>query len=593
MRMTNRFLALLVAIGSVAYNGADDKRPAKPTEPRESAVGRRIPNFVLPDVAGAQVGLADFKDKQCLVIAFLGTKCPVGNAYVPALLELQKQYGDKRVQVIGINAVPGESAEAIAKHAKEFGTTFPMLVDAEQAALDIFAARRTPEVFVLDNRSVVRYHGRIDDRMTPEFKRDEAKRADLREAIEDLLAGKEVRVPETDAAGCLITRANRKLTGQITYAQHVAPILRNHCVDCHHPGTAAPFSLLTYEDASNWAEMMGEVVTQRRMPPWHADPRFGHFGNERRLSNTEIGTLTAWIANGAPKGDMKDAPPVPQFAEGWRIGTPDAVFKMPETYNVQATGVVRYKYFVTPTNFKEDMWIQACEPRPGNRAAVHHIIVFCRDPKAKGRRMWLASMAPGEDPAIFPEGYGRKVPAGAELVWQMHYTPTGKEEKDCSEFGIVFCKKPPQHDVVNVGIMNMGFSIPPGAANHEVISSVPVVRDATLLALHPHMHLRGKDFEYQIVYPGGKKETLLSVPQYDFNWQMIYRLKEPLHLPKGSEIRCVAHYDNSSANPANPDPKKAVHWGEQTWEEMMIGFIDFYWNDAGERKDTLSGKSSD
>lgn len=582
----SRIALLLILPAIAAALPGDGKQSAKPADASASGIGRRVPNFVLPNTTGKQVGLADYKDRHCVVVVFLGTKCPVANAYVPALLDLQKTYADKHVQVIGINANPGDSEDAIRQHVKEFGITFPVLIDPEQTTLSLFGARRTPEAFVLDGRGTIRYHGRIDDRIAPDYKREQARRADLREALDDVLAGQEVRVKATDAAGCLITRAaNRKPPAEITYAKDVAPILQKHCVDCHHPGTAAPFSLLTYQDAADWSEMIGEVVAQRRMPPWHADPRFGHFANERRLSTNEIETLTAWIAAGAPEGAKNAAPPLPPFAEGWRIGKPDVVFKLPEEFTVQATGTVRYKYFTTPTDFKDDVWIQAAEPRPGNRAVVHHIIVWYKDPKATGRRVWIASMAPGEDPVIFPDGFGRKIPAGAELVWQMHYTPTGKEEKDRSEIGLVFCKQPPKHNVMNHGIANMGIKIPAGDGNHEVVATQPVVRDSVLLQLHPHMHLRGKDFEYQVIYPGGRKEVILSVPQYDFNWQTLYRFQEPLRLPKGAEIRCVAHYDNSAANPANPDPKKEVRWGDQTWDEMMIGFIDFYCDEAGEKKD--------
>jgi mono/diheme cytochrome c family protein len=448
--------------------------------------------------------------------------------------------------------------------------------------MQLFGARRTPEVFVLDARRVIRYRGRIDDRFAPDHKRDEPRRHDLREALDELIAGKKVSVPETEAAGCLISRSEtRKRKGDVTYAKDVAPILHKQCAGCHHAGTAAPFSLLTYEDASNWAEMMREVVTLRRMPPWSADPRFGHFSNERRLTADEIDTIAAWVDGGAPRGDKADEPTPPAFAEGWRIGKPDVVFEIPKEFTVPAQGKVKYQYFTSKTNFTEDMWVQAIEPRPGNRAVVHHIIVTYKDPKNKLQpATFLASIAPGEDPIIFPPGFGRKVPAGAQLHWQIHYVSSGKAEKDQSQVGMIFCKEPPRHNVVTHGALNRGLKIPPGAINYEVVATVPVPRDAMLLAMHPHAHLRGKDFEYQVIYPDRRKEVILSVPQYDFNWQHIYRLKEPLLLPKGSMIRVVAHYDNSAANPANPDPTREVPWGDQTWDEMMIGYCDYYWVDG-------------
>ena len=259
------------------------------------------------------------------------------------------------------------------------------------------------------------------------------------------------------------------------------------------------------------------------------------------------------------------------------IGKPDAVFKIPREYTVKAKGTVRYQYFVTPTNFKEDMWIQAAEARPGNRSVVHHIIVYYREAgsrKTRGLRS-VVGTAPGEDPEIWPVGTGKKIPAGSELVWQLHYTPTGKVETDRSEVGLVFCKEPPKRAVKGKAAINFRFQIPPGASHHQVVSSTRFARDAELLSLMPHMHLRGKDFLYRAHYPDGKKEILLSVPGYDFNWQHRYRFAKPFQVPAGTRVECVAHFDNSTDNPANPDPKKPVRWGDQTWEEMMIGFINY------------------
>jgi peroxiredoxin len=554
---------------------------AKPDRSPETPLGRRVPNFVLTNVDGKQVGLDDFADRKFLVVVYLGTGCPIGNAYLPVLQELRKQYG-KSVEFIGVYANPGDDAKAVRQHVKDYKISFPVLIDSGQTTLPLFGARRLAQTYVLDWRRVIRYDGRIDDRFGYDYKRDEPKRNDLRQALDEVMAGKDVTVAETAVAGCVITRRVRAKTGQATFAKDVAPILYKNCTVCHRPGTAAPFSLLTYDDAKNWSGMIQEVVTQQRMPPWRADPRFGHFLNERRLTDDEIDTVAAWADNGAPMGDRKDLPQPPKFESGWRIGKPDIVFQIPEEVTVPPKGKVAYKYFKTPTNFKEDVWVQAAEARPGNSAVVHHIIVFYRDTKkgASKELVWIAAIAPGGDPVVLPKGLGRKIPAGAELVWQMHYTPTGKEEKDRSEVGLVFCKERPRYNVMTYGISNTWFHIPPGEPNQEVISVVPAIKNTVVLALFPHMHLRGKDFTYEVIYPDKRKEVLLSVPQYDFNWQNTYRLKEPLHVPQGSIIRCVAHYDNSAANPANPDPKKDVRWGDQTWEEMMIGYVDYYWEDA-------------
>jgi hypothetical protein len=374
----------------------------------------------------------------------------------------------------------------------------------------------------------------------------------------------------------------------VTYAKHVSRIIQEKCQTCHHPGTAAPFTLATYDDAVKRADTIREVITEKRMPPWHADPRYGKFGNDRHLTPRELDAFLAWLDNGRELGDKRDLPKPRSFENGWVIGKPDVIFELPEEQTIPATGVVPYQYYRTPTNFKEDVWVQAAEGRPGNRGVVHHIVVSIADPRNKDRRgpasrsfgeSILVGEAPGDIPLILPPGVAKRIPAGAELIWQMHYTPNGKEAKDRSQLGLIFYKgkEPPKRVAQTLGIVNNGFTIPPGANNHLVESEWVAPRDALLLSFMPHMHLRGKDFEYRAEYPDGRKETILSVPHYDFSWQTQYRLAESLRLPKGTKIHCTAHFDNSNANPGNPDPKIAVTWGEQTWEEMMIGWVDFLW----------------
>jgi Leucine-rich repeat (LRR) protein len=523
------------------------------------------------------VALADYCEADFVVVVFLGTKCPIANAYIPELNDLQKRYRDRKVQVLGVNSNPSDSPQDIARHVKEFKIDFPVLIDGRQVVLDLTGARRTPEALLLDRRRAIRYRGRIDDRVGYDFQREKARRSDLEEALKQLLDGKEVAVAQTDVEGCLVTRRASLKAGDITYARHVAPILQERCAGCHHPGTAAPFSLLTYDDARDWSEMIREVVVQRRMPPWRADPRYGKFRNDLHLSPDQIDTLVAWIDRGTPFGDKKDLPQPRQFADGWINGKPDIVLKMPREYTVQATGTVEYQYFVTPTNFTEDVWVQASEARPGNRKVVHHIIAFIREKGMTGRTRLphAAGFAPGEEPLSLPAGVGMRIPAGAEIVWQVHYTPTGKVETDRSELGLILCKERPERAYKVNGAFNTGFSIPPGAGNHRVVSKVTFANDVELLTLMPHMHLRGKDFRYTATYPDGRKEILLNVPNYDFNWQHLYLFAKPLPLPKGTTVECVAHFDNSAANPANPDPSKTVRWGDQTWEEMMIGWYSY------------------
>jgi hypothetical protein len=380
--------------------------------------------------------------------------------------------------------------------------------------------------------------------------------------------------------------AKNPVKPKITYAGQVAHIVQENCQTCHHPGTAAPMPLLTYDNVVSWGDMIREVVTDKRMPPWHADSRYGKFSNDRRMKQADQETLLAWLDSGRELGDVKDLPANPDYADGWVIGKPDVIFELPEEQSIPANGTIPYQYFVTPTNFKEDVWVQAAEARPGNRGVVHHIIVSYRDPKGKERQNgrgigdgMLVGTAPGDMPLVLPPGMARRIPAGSELIWQMHYTANGKPAKDRSQVGLVFYKgkEPPKYNAQTIGITNSSFVIPPQAANFPVESEWIAPRDTLLLSYMAHMHLRGKDFEYKVFYPDGRSEILCSIPRYDFNWQTMYRVDKPLHLPKGSRLHCTAHFDNSSKNPANPDPNKEVTWGDQTWEEMMIGWIDFVW----------------
>ena len=387
---------------------------------KDDAIGRRVPSFVLPDATGREVGLADFRDKNYVALVFLSCQCPISNQYLPILNEIQQEFGASGLQIIGINSQSGDTREKIAAHANEFQIAFPVLCDARQSAADIVGAERTCEVFLLDPQRYVRYHGRIDDRHQYAAKRDAPTRRELVTAVEALVAGEEVAVKSTQVAGCLFSRPRATAArGEITWSKQISRIIQEKCQDCHHPNTAAPFSLVTYDDAVNWAAMMKEVVLQRRMPPWHADPRFGNFRDERRLSQDEIDAVVAWINDGTPQGDVNELPPERDFPDGWRIGAPDVIFELPEEVTVPAKGTVPYLYFETPTNFKEDMYLQAAEARPGNRAVVHHIVLFYKAPGEKRARLfenWIDGAAPGNIPMQLPEGVGRRIPAGSSLL---------------------------------------------------------------------------------------------------------------------------------------------------------------------------------
>jgi len=393
---------------------------------------------------------------------------------------------------------------------------------------------------------------------------------------------------------------------EITFSKHVASILHKSCAPCHRQGEIAPMPLLTYADARPWARSIRDAARSKKMPPWHSDQPHGFFSNDPRLAQKDIDTIVAWVEGGARQGDPKDMPVTPSFPDGWTIGKPDIVLSMKEEFTVPADGVVPYKYFEVPTNFKEDTWVQAAELRPDNRGVVHHIIAFVKEPgknlrdpvtgeevggggrsrsatpRSGGQEPdegrfdgMLVGTAPGMPPFIFKAGYAKLVKAGSSLIFQMHYTPNGAVGKDRSSIGLILAKAPVQKRVNTLFISGRRIRIPPGDPNYEVRASFTFPQDARVLSMMPHMHVRGKDFKYTAVFPDGREQVLLNVPSWDFNWQHIYRLREPILLPKGTRIDCVAHYDNSPGNKFNPDPTKEVYWGDQTWEEMMIGFTDF------------------
>jgi hypothetical protein len=416
-----------------------------------------------------------------------------------------------------------------------------------------------------------------------------------------------------------------------TFTKDVAPIFYKSCTNCHRPGEIGPMALVTYQDARPWAKSIAAKVASGAMPPWHADPAHGAFLNDRRLSDAEKETILKWVSSGAPEGNPAALPAVPKYADGWQIGQPDAVFTIGEDYPVPASGTIEYKYFEVPTNFTEDKWVQAFEVRPGDRSVVHHVIVFARVPRpaseggngeanaqrsngeeqkprrqspitfapgmeepkdeaveaAKraplndrpapkgGSSIFLGGFAPGQSVRTYNDGTAMKIPAGATLVFQIHYTATGKATSDRSKIGLVFAKERPRREVLMAALQNANFTLPAGAPDVRVDAEMTLNQDMTVWSMLPHTHVRGKRWHLEAIYPDGRTETVLDVPRYDFNWQTEYVFKEPLQLPKGTKVRSSAWYDNSVANKSNPDPTVDVHWGDQTWQEMQFTAFAF------------------
>jgi hypothetical protein len=366
-----------------------------------------------------------------------------------------------------------------------------------------------------------------------------------------------------------------------TYSKDVAPILNRRCVECHRTGEAGPMTLQSYKEVRPWAAAIRQAVLSRTMPPWHADPKVNHFSNDRRLTDGELAIVAKWAENGAPEGNAADLPAPPKFVTGWKIGKPDFVADMGAEFKIPAEGVIKYQYYTIDPGFKEDKWITAVEVRPGQRTQVHHILVFVLE---DGKRVvrggeqfsdMLIGYAPGVPSVEWPDDTAFLVKAGAKLRFQVHYTANGKEAVDRSVLGLKFRETAPKYRAFCSSAMQPRIKIPPGDANYEARALFTFPEDVTLIDLTPHMHLRGKAFRYTLTYPDGKSEELLNVPRYDFNWQLSYVLSEPRKVPAGSKLEAVAWYDNSPNNKYNPDPTKTVMWGEQTFEEMMIGFFNY------------------
>lgn len=553
--------------------------------PAAAQLGRTIAEF--PPPALAESVAADWGSGTATVVAFLGVECPLARIYARRLSALAGEYGPRGVVFVGVDSNHQDDADEIARFVAELEITIPIAADPGGALADLMSATRTPQVFVLDAANTVRYVGRVDDQYSfgqgVGYQRAQVGRHDLREALDDILAGRDVAVGETGVVGCVIGRAASTLNeGDVTWANGVAEIVQRRCQECHRPGEVAPFSLLNYENAAAWRDTIREVIESGRMPPWGADPRHGDFVNEARLSDAERNTLLTWIDRGAPPGDLSQQPPPRQFVSGWQIGQPDEVIYMAdEPFRVPADGLVDYQYFDVDPKFTQDRWVKAVECRSGAPAVVHHINVFLLTPDMPrpyvredltNHLLW--GTAPGLQSVTFAPGMAYRIPAGTQLVFQMHYTTSGVAQADRSYMGLIYADPAEVQKRVEMKLaVNPHFAIPPGAKDHRVQSMYELPQDGLIYALSPHLHLRGKSFRYELFYPDSRQETLLDVPRFDFNWQHIYILRQPLPAPRGTIVHCTAHYDNSETNPVNPDATTEVRWGDQIWQEMMIGYV--------------------
>ncbi len=551
----------------------------------EKVIGRIVESLAVADIDGKPYDLSAIDSSKLVVVAFWGTECPLAKKYASRMQQLSEWLQDD-VQFVMVFSNEQDSIDDIKAYIEQQKIKFPVLKDSETRIADQFSARRTPEVCLLDHARTIRYRGRVDDQFGIGYTKKEPGVRYLQNAIEQVLAKKAVPTSETDPIGCIIGRVARADNGEaINFASHVAPILNQHCVACHQPEQIGPMSLTDADEVVGWAAMINEVVREGRMPPWNADPSVGKFSNERRLTEAEKSTIAQWVDNGAPIGDRSKVPAYMVRVAGWQLDSePDLIIPVsPKPIAVQADGELDYQHFKSEYVFKEEKWIQAIQILPGNHAIVHHILAFVESPNGRqvigdleGIDGYLAGYVPGLTIAPFPAGTAKRIPANSRLIFQVHYTPIGSPQNDHSKIGLYFADPDTvQREVITTSAIRRKLEIPSASPDHQVVAySHRSLQNAMLLGMMPHMHLRGKAFRFELQSADGSTTPLLNVPRFDFHWQSSYRLTDPVPMQSGDRICCVAQFDNSADNPNNPDPTETIRWGDQTREEMMIGYFD-------------------
>ena len=595
--MKPTFLAIACLIGSSATVVGQSNGPVPPTTGdvapvREGpqvlvasavGVGRMVTDADLKRIDGTTIRLADIVGENGLVIAMTNTSCPLCKKYGPTLADLEKELAARKIPVLYVNPTSNESAQDMAAFVATHRLRGPYVHDADGSFARSLAATSTTEVILIDRRRTIVYRGAVDDQYGLGYALDAPRQTYLRDAVKAMLADRDPNPAATTAPGCELDLSSAKATPpDVTYHNRISRIVQANCVECHRDGGVGPFPLDSYEAVVAHAGMIRKVVARGTMPPWFAAPAKpdGHspWANDRSLSAEDKSALLTWLGGDRPQGDPADAPAPKTFAEGWLIGPPDAVFAFPKPVPVKATGTMPYQHVTVETDLTEDKWVRAIEVRPGDPSVVHHVIVSLRGAgeQVNERDGYWGIYVPGNSTLVYPEGFAKLLPKGAKLRFQMHYTPNGTATEDVTRIGVVFADGPPDHEVKVAGIANAKIRIPPGAENHREEAKLKLPMDATILGYLPHMHLRGKACEYVLIPADGDTRTLLSIPRYDFNWQLQYRYAEPLPLKAGDTIRFRCWFDNSENNPANPDPTWTVRWGQQTFDEMHLGYVEYY-----------------
>ena len=545
----------------------------------------RMFNFRLHDHMGGSHEFREYQPDKAMVLYYHGNGCPIVREHVSYLNGLRDDFEEDGVVFLMINANPQDTRQRIAREAEDFGIDMPILMDRSQVVSHRLEADRTGEAILINMRDWrILYRGAVHDGSDYGASPREPREHYLRDAIEAFLADEPIEPQRTEAMGCLITL--RDMPEEVSYAHDIAPIIEQKCLTCHTPGNIGPFVFENYDDVAGWSRMTEEVLMTKRMPPWHADPHYGEFANDRGLTPEEERKLLAWIDAGAPRGDGPDPLAELEIEETpeWVLGEPDYVTDIGDPVEIPAEGVLDYIYRRQDVEIEEDKWVRAVDVQPTDREVTHHVLVFVQypeehqhlqDARLRGLDGFFAAYIPGDQPIPFPEGTGKFLPKGSRLVFQLHYTVSGKATTDQTRMALYFHDEEPETEFYTRSAYTTRINIPPHAREHEIRARHRIRQDVLLWEMNPHMHYRGSRFEYTAEFPDGEEEILLSVPDYDFDWQSTYRLKEPIFLPEGTVIRCVGAYDNSPRNPANPDPGQRVRFGEQSFDEMFIGYLGY------------------
>ncbi len=566
--------------------------PADPAHPRpaELGIGRQVPDVRFTDLAGRAHRLSDWRGEAGLVVAVTSATCPLSKRYLPSLAALEPELRAQGIGLVLVNPFASEDPAEIRAQLAAHSFTAPYVHEVDRALTGALGARSTTEVFLLDATRTLVYRGALDDQYDLVRNLPAPRQPHLRRAVAALLRGEPPEMAATAAPGCDLEATPAAAATSpvaVTYHRDVARILQQHCVSCHQPGGVAPFALDSLAAVRDRTRVVRRVLEERTMPPWFAAPpppgTPAPWAHDRSLPERDRADLLAWLGSAdRPEGDPKDAPLTRRAPTGWTIGKPDLVVPLSRAYAIPAGGVMPYQFDIVTTTLTEDRWVSAYEILPSARDVVHHVLVNVHAPGGpvrdheEGATGYWAVYVPGNGAHIYPEGFARRLPAGSRVSFQIHYTPSGRPVQERLQLGLVFAKVPPRYEVRTLPIPDRDLRIPPGAAHHVETASRRLPYDLPLLSLMAHLHVRGKAFRFELLSPDGAPEVLLDLPQYDFNWQLRYDLRQPRLLPRGSTVRVTAVFDNSAGNPANPDPTRTVRWGPQTSDEMLIGYLEYF-----------------